>query len=167
MEHRYLYGSQPLIWIIATDMDHSHIYGSQPETWITFPDIDHSYRHGSQPQILITATDMENVTYMDHSHRNGSHLQKQITATDMDQTAVVQFTRVYCNRHLIIHLEKEPNKLYIQRKSQISCKFGERVNLSVNLEKAKLAIKFRYFPSSLHTTWKMPDFKGKLASSPN
>ena len=72
-----------------------------------------------------------------------------------------------CSRHLKVHSEKEPNWLLIQRKSHITCKFGDRAKLAVNLEKAKLAVdleikqiflKFRNFLKSLPTNWKMPDF---------
>ena len=34
-------------------------------------------------------------------------------------------------RHLIVHSKKGRNWLYIQRKSQISCKFGERAEMLV------------------------------------
>ena len=47
----------------------------------------------------------------------------------------VQVTYIDDTRHLIVHLEKEPNLLYIRRKSQIGCKFRERAKLDINSEK--------------------------------
>ena len=75
------------------------------------------------------------------------------------------------NRHLKVHSEKEPNWMQIQRKSQITCKFGGRAKVTVNWEKAKLAVNlemkpvfqnFRHLPGSLPTTWKIPDVLGNL-----
>ena len=43
-----------------------------------------------------------------------------------------QGSRDRSNRHLIVHSEKEPTWLYIQRKNRIVCPFGETVKLPVN-----------------------------------
>ncbi len=48
---------------------------------------------------------------------------EDVTLQDVDNERI---------RHLIVHLEKEPTWLLIQRKSQISCKFGESAELSLN-----------------------------------
>ena len=51
------------------------------------------------------------------------------------QEKLTHVTLAQNNRHLIVHSEKEPKWLYIQRNSQIGCKFRERAKLSVHLEK--------------------------------
>ena len=61
------------------------------------------------------------------------------------------------NRHLIVHLKKEENWLYILRKWQIGCKFQESGKLAVNLKKESInlgvpnlqVVFFPYIPDSL------------------
>ena len=54
-------------------------------------------------------------------------------------------------RHLIVRSEKEPNWLWIQRKSHFGCPFGERVKISFNSKMKKFLWKSHAFFTSQRT----------------
>ena len=68
----------------------------------------------------------------ENCHSLGSHTWETVTVTvTVQHLGVVTLSHTATlikenTRHLIVHLEKEANWLKIQRKSQISCTFGER-----------------------------------------
>ena len=60
---------------------------------------------------------------------------ESIPAADCITTTQHTIPEVQHIKDLIVHSEEEPKWLYIQRKSQISCKFRERAEFAVNSEK--------------------------------
>ena len=57
---------------------------------------------------------------------------------------------------MAVNSEKESNWLYIWRKSQIGCPFGERAKLAVNAELKLVVLKFWHFLRS-HPTGSLPE----------